>query len=645
MSEETQPQQNATGRLVLPTGRARSFLLAAGLVLLTLLVYWPCMHGPFTWDDDRYVTSCRGVTEPGGIGTIWTDLVALPDAYPLTFSALWAQYRLWGNSPFGYHMVNVILHGLAAVAAWLLLRRLGLKTAWAAAFIFAVHPVHVESVAWISELKNVLSLLLGLLAAVMYLRFAGIGDEHAGKTRHCWWVYAGGLLLFILALLSKSVLCTLPVMLALMIWLTRPAELKRHVLYLLPWFAVAAGISAITAYVEHHHTSEISFLNDITFPQRIGIVFHALAFYLGKLIIPDPILVIYPKWDHTQLAAQIPYAILIIGLLVLAFLARKKFGRGPLAALLIYIIALGPTLGLINFFTMWYSFVFDHYQYLGTLAVIALGCEIARVGIAWLRVRVPTDHQQLMRYVPGAAIAGVLLVFSSLTLGYAGLWGFPEALWRFTVDHNSNAFIAYQNLAIHMTERKNFERTEPLNMRYKDQIALLERAIEIEPRDYRSYMTLAQLYNWSGDYAAATVYFRNGREKMPKRVKDRNQGFTMSSTATSQPTITDDDNVTVPLSDFSPPYLAGKSLEKLGDYAGAALRYQDALRANGRNITAGLGLGRCYAALGQYPDAVVIFKTALSFDPANKEAWRELAKVYRVVGDAKSAEAAEAKAK
>lgn len=648
MSDQPTPTPSAADLRVSASSRLRVLFLAACLLLVTLAAYWPSFPGPFTWDDDRYVTNLPVLTTPGGLVKIWTDYRAIPDFYPLTFTALWAEYRFFAEHPLGYHVTNAVLHGLVAIAAWALLRRLGLKSAWLAAFIFAVHPVMVESVAWITEIKNILSLLFALLAAERYLAFAGVEPDAPlapASSRRRWGAYATGLFFLACALLSKSAVCTLPVILALLIWLKKPADLKRRALDLLPWLALSLAIAAMTAFVEHQHVNARVELQQISLPERAFIAGRAVMFYLGKLLWPDPILIVYPRWNPAAIGEQLPYALGLIVLLAALALLMKKIGKAPLVALLIYIIALGPTLGFVSYFTMWYSFVFDHYQYFGALAIIALVAEIAWLAVGWIKAHAPQDRQPMIRLLASLCVAVAVLTLGSLTYGYAAMWGFPESLWRFTVDNNPRAFIALQNLAIHITERKNIERNEPVSTRYDESIDLLKRAIGVEPGDHRPYMILAQLYNWKGDYATAMTYYRRSRELMPADVKARNQGYQIQEGGTQPRAVIGDGESQTPLEDFSQPYQAGRTLEKLGEFAGAIARYQDALTQNPQNVSAMIGLGRCRIALNQMDQALIVLKQATAQAPTNKSAWAELAKVYRWGGQTQLADEAAAKSK
>src|SRR5271157_527348 len=199
------------GQSAPPASRASLWWTAALILGLTLACYWPALRGELVWDDDAHVTRPE-IRSVAGLWQIWSDLHATQQYYPLLHSAFWIEHRLWGDAPLGYHLINVLLHAAAACLLVLILRRLRVAGAWLAGLLFAVHPVCVESVAWISEQKNTLSLVFYLLAALAYLRF------DRGRRRK-WYALALGL--FVLALLSKSVTAMLPGALLLVLFWRR----------------------------------------------------------------------------------------------------------------------------------------------------------------------------------------------------------------------------------------------------------------------------------------------------------------------------------------------------------------------------------------------------------------------------------------
>ena len=155
----------------LRSSRNRAWLLGLLLVAATLLAYQPAWQAGFIWDDDDYVTDNPLLTAPDGLKRIWFSLDSPSQYFPLTYTVFRIERALWGLNPAGYHWVNILLHAANALLVWRLLRRLSVPGAWLAAAIFALHPVQVESVAWITELKNVLSLFFFLLALLAWVEF------------------------------------------------------------------------------------------------------------------------------------------------------------------------------------------------------------------------------------------------------------------------------------------------------------------------------------------------------------------------------------------------------------------------------------------------------------------------------------------
>ena len=195
-------------------------------LLVTLVAYYPAWHGGLLWDDDAHITRVD-LRSFEGLWRIWFDVGATQQYYPVTHSAFWVLYRLFGDATLGYHLVNISLHATSAFLFAVILRRLAVPGAVLAAFIFALHPVHVESVAWITELKNTLSGVFYLGAALAYLRF------DADRRRQS---YALALVLFALALLSKTVTATLPAALLVVFWWQRGAlRWRQDVLPLAPF--------------------------------------------------------------------------------------------------------------------------------------------------------------------------------------------------------------------------------------------------------------------------------------------------------------------------------------------------------------------------------------------------------------------------
>jgi hypothetical protein len=357
----------ARDRTLRPTGASpawRRWLPAVLLALMTLAAYWPSMRGGFIWDDDRYAAN-PVLEQPGGLTKIWTLQPAATQYYkefPLVYTTFWLERHAWGLEPLGYHVVNLVLHIANALLVWLLLKRLHVAGAWMAAVIFALHPVQVESVAWISERKNVLSGLFFLLALGGYLRFED------GRARG-W--YVGALGLFLAALLSKPVTCTLPVILLVLRWQRGLRITRRDVANLLPFFALSVGIGVFTLVVERSSPNPATYLS---VAQRILVAGRALWFYPAELVWPVNLAFSYPRWSvDAQSLAQWSWVVAGLGAGAWVWHTRHRLGRMFVGGLMFYVITISPVIGLVGVYTFRYAFVADHYQYLASIGLIAAG--------------------------------------------------------------------------------------------------------------------------------------------------------------------------------------------------------------------------------------------------------------------------------
>src|SRR5256886_2660124 len=227
--------------------RPKTCLLAATLSILTILIYHPAWHGGFIWDDDRYVTHNHLLTAPDGLGRIWFSLDAPSQYFPLAYTVLRIERSFWDLNSAGYHWVNIFLHLGNALLVWCILARLKVPGAWLAGAIFALHPVQVESVAWISELKNLLMgsfFLLTLLAWIAYV-------DPTSKHRRV--LYVAALVFYLLALFAKSTACTLPAALLLILWLRKKPVGRRALLEIIPFVVLALGIGLVAVWWEKYH--------------------------------------------------------------------------------------------------------------------------------------------------------------------------------------------------------------------------------------------------------------------------------------------------------------------------------------------------------------------------------------------------------
>ncbi len=318
-------------------------LLAGLLILLVLIAYLPALRCGFIWDDDVYVTQNPMLTDANGLREIWFSAHTQSQYFPLVYTTFRLERELWGLNPLGYHLVNILLHGFNAVLVWLVLRRLCVAGAWLAAAIFALHPVQMETVAWIAELKNIESLFFYLLALLAWMKFIEPSD------RLQWHYYGLALVSALLALFAKTTACTLPAAMVIALWMLGQRFDWNRAAQIVPFLAVGLGMGLLTVWWEKHLGDyDQSFGLSFSFLQRLLIATRALWFYAGKLAWPVGLTIIYPHWNINT--ADIIQYIPVTGCIAVAlalWIWRKKIGRGVIAGIVFFVAALSPLLGFI----------------------------------------------------------------------------------------------------------------------------------------------------------------------------------------------------------------------------------------------------------------------------------------------------------
>jgi tetratricopeptide (TPR) repeat protein len=392
----------------------------AAIFAAALAAYWPALQGGFVWDDNAHVTAAA-MRSFHGLWRIWFSLGATQQYYPLLHSAFWLEHRLWGDAVLGYHLVNLAQHALAACLVVLIVRRLALPGAWLAGLIFALHPVCVESVAWISEQKSTLSGVFYLASALAYLRF-----DESRRRSHYLWAFA----LFICALLSKTVTATLPAALLVVFWWKRGRlDLRRDVRPLLPWFAIGIAAGLFTAWVERVYINARGAEFAIAPLARCLIAGRVVWFYAAKLFWPTNLIFTYPRWPIDPAV----WWQWLFPAGVLAALAVAACRRAWLAALLFFIGTLFPALGFLNVYPFRFSWVADHFQYLACLGIIIPACTVI--------VGQPPRLQRALSPL-------LLLTLSILTFRQAAMYGDTETLYRTTISRNPQSWMAHNNLGV-----------------------------------------------------------------------------------------------------------------------------------------------------------------------------------------------------
>ena len=545
-------------RIFSPRGRALIF--AVVLAAVTIFAYRPAWHGGFLWDDDAYIINNELLTAPHGWQRIWFSLDSPSQYFPLTYSTFRIEHALWGLNTTGYHWVNLLLHVGNALLVWAVLARLGVPGSWLAAAIFALHPVQVESVAWISERKNVLMAFFFLLTLVAWIAFV---DK---RTRRPWIFYCLALIFYVLALSAKATACTLPAALFLILWLQKKPITMRRLMQIVPFVVLGVGMGLLAVWWERYHqgTSHgvFTFLSPI---ERILVASRAVWFYLSKIFWPSNLTFIYPRWNISP-ADLLDYIWLLAGIAacVAIYFLRPYFGRSVEVAAAFFVATLSPVLGFIMLFTFRYTFVADHYQYLACIGPIAL----ASAGIVSL-------SDKFAQYRAVIVSAAVLIVASLATLTWrqAATYADIETLWRTTLAKNPECWMGHTNLGLVLFEKGKID----------DAIAHYRRALQMQP-DW-----------WDAEYNLGTALSAKGQV---------DEAILHSEKAVSMRPTDPDAQVSL-----------GNLLAQKGRIDEAIAHYQKAITVRPDHFFARYGLGHALLEKGELDSAIQVCRSALLLRP------------------------------
>ena len=383
------------------------------------------------WDDDSYVTANQVVQSGGGWFDIWIP-GRTPQYYPLVFLGFWIQHLLFGLEPLTYHLVNVVMHAGNAALLLLVLTRARVAHAFWIAALFAVHPMGVESVAWVTERKNVQSMLFALASMLCFLNML---DARQGGRARLWIV---SFLCFVAALLSKTTAIFVPPCIIMVVLWNRRTIDWRLLVAVVPFFAVGFVLGMFTAVMETTHVGASGEAFDLGVFERLQLAGRTATFYLATFAIPREQVFIYPRFelDASNWVLWIPTALWLAAFVVAGL--RWRSTRAPLLLLLWIGAALFPALGFFNVWPFIYSFVADHFAYaaMPAFALIVVTCA-TRVGEIVPRIA------GTGRFIGGVAIAACIALSILATPKYES----EEILWRTTFEQNPTAWIASNNIA------------------------------------------------------------------------------------------------------------------------------------------------------------------------------------------------------
>jgi tetratricopeptide (TPR) repeat protein len=612
------------------------------LIAAVAIAYFPAWNGKPIWDDNAHMTSAA-LQSVDGLTRIWTEPGATQQYYPLAHTVFWIEHALWDDTVLPYHLVNILLHALSAFVIYRILRLLEVPGAWLAAALFALHPVQVESVAWISELKNTLSGLFFFSAAFAYLKF----DQR--RTRG---LYLIALLLFVAGLLCKTVIAPLPAALLVVLWWKHGnVSWKRDVAPSLPFFILGMGAGLFTAWVERNFVGAQGTVFQLSILQRCLIAGRDFWFYLFKLIWPQRLTFIYPRW---QIDAGVwwQYLFPIAVLIVFAVLWKMRTcGRGPLAAMLIFAGLLFPALGFINVYPFIYSFVADHFQYLACIGPLTLAGASISLGLDALDVS--------QKFLRRTVYAVLLVALGFLTWQQSRQYIDIETIWRTTIARNPGAWMAYSNLGSFLTARGNtneaiadFRKALELwpaqskdhnNLgkaliqqgRVAEAMTEFQTASKISPNDPDAESNLGAALLQQGKSEEAISHLRQAVEKYPRHAQARiNLGNALLQTGNADGAIAEyEKSLELPFDHAESEYSIASALRQKGDLESAIIHYRKAVELRPDYANAHNNLGNALRQQGQIKDAVREYEAALKSDPGFVLAQNNLAWLLATAAD------------
>jgi Flp pilus assembly protein TadD len=621
----------ATPQLAVAPRVSRPTLLRGSLALfgLILLGFFPVLFATWNWDDAIWVTQnavlrdwwTNAAGQPSGLQVIWFHPGQLENYYPVVYTMFLLQFHLVGQNAGLYHEVNLLLHVLNAVLLWRVALRLPLPNhwrdgAWLGALLWAIHPVQVETVGWVAEQKNLFSTLFAFLAVLAYFRFDAAPRRRAGRV---W--YAVGLLCFVLGLLSKTVVVTAPAALALIIWWRDGVITRQTIARLLPWFVIGLLMVPVAIYGERYNVGSTGAGLEFSWPERFLMAAHGIWFYLRTIVWPYPLLLVYPKYNiNPHTAAPYLYAALTVAALAILWVLRHRIGRAPVAALVAYIIMLSPALGFVSFYTLHFTFTADHYQYFANSAVfLFLGGALTWAYHRFTPMpdifaspskRNPAPAPQRQSNTAGLLKLGTILLSGTwilLSNRQSDRFSDYLAIWRYTVDFNPTSEPALQNYAGGLQFIGKID----------EALIYAKRAEAIAPEDWKTHMTLADLYHARGDVTAeATEYALSIRYKPAgAKLYSSSEMIHQPAAPLQQSSIDTKFIVDPPLLDA--PYQQAATLQLQRQFEPAIAAYRAYLATAPQDGMAHLNLANCLAQTGDFSAAAEEYQAASDLEPTN----------------------------
>jgi tetratricopeptide (TPR) repeat protein len=659
--------------------RLRVLAGAAIIVVAAFLAYIPSVSGGFILDDDLLVTNNRVTQASDGLYRFWCSSEP-SDYWPVTNNTFWIEWRLWGMNSTGYHVTNLILHIVEALLIWTILRKLSIPGAFLAAMIVSVHPVNVESVAWIAQRKNMMAMLFFLMSVLWYLKasmYAASAGTAPGRSHgepwerertfssfilhpssfHFW--YWLSFAAFVLAILSKGSVIVLPVLILGIIWWLRPLT-RQDLMRTAPFFLVAGVLTVVNMWFQSHASNEV--IRNAGYIERLLDAGCVVWFYLYKVIWPFDLAFIYPNWNiDTGNALWWLPLLAVLAVTAALWRYRSSWSRPLLFAWGYFCVALAPVMGFVDVGFMKYSLVADHYQHISIISAIAL------TSAGW------SEWHYLARNAAhwATAIAVVTVgTFAFLTYQQNEMYRDAITLYQDTLVKNPECWIAQNNLGVALFHAGQLQAP----------IELYEQAIKLNPDDAPVHNNLGMAMHQAGRYQEAIKQYEQAlslRRNYPEA--HNNLGITLYKTGRLpeaiehyrevlrlEPDYADaHSNLAVALAQTGrfqeaieqyrqalqlkpddPEYLynLGNALVKTDQLKEGIKQYEQALRFKPDNPRAHSNMGGALIKLGRPEEAIEHLKKALQLMPEDVSTWNNLAMAYAKKRQSSEAVAAAQKA-
>ncbi|MDB6058577.1 MAG: ogt, partial [Verrucomicrobiales bacterium] len=642
------------------------------ILISVVVAFWPAFSAGFVWDDDSVLTGNPLMRGP--LHLLWFSTQPV-DYFPVTYSSLWLEWRLWGMNPLGYHVTNILLHAASAVLLWRLFLRLRFPAAWLPALLFAVHPVNVESVAWIAERKNVLAMFFYVLTAWAFVIFAQTRNKR---------FYLLSIATFALSLLAKPAAVAWPIIAFALLWFVKRNETGKAsetnsqklsfadaLKTTAPFFATAAVLSVVAVWFQTYRAIGPDLIHHNTVAHRIAMAGGAVWFYLWKALVPFPVMFVYPQWkiDTHSLVAFVP-VLALVAIAAVLWTFRKSWGKPLLFALGYFVLLLLPVLGLVDIYFQRFSYVADHWQYFALPAVLVV--------VAFALVKLKVEK-----------IIGPVLVIALAAVSYGHTRTFhdSEILWTRTLEKNPDCWLALNNLAVLRYQAGKVQDAVNLNNKslavhpdqpeahtalgiicldagkLDDAESQLRAALQINPSYETAHFNLAGVYRARGLLAEAIAEYREAIRLTPGYAAAHNNLGCLLAVAgkpdeairelrlclTLDPNYADAlSNLGSMLNDQHHPDEAlpllrkatalnsrgadghlnlGNSLLALNKVADAQSEYMAALQLNSSLTLARFGVANCLLRSGQLDDAAKLYKQVIDAEPRNAESHFQLATI------------------